>query len=196
MSLRPSPPPGTCYASAADAPAGSATAALAPQQPRRLAPASASAVLRSSASGRPVSAGSGGTTSGSNLTPPTRPGFLSAPLHSAAPPCAVALQRPVSAWGAAASPLHSAPLRESPVLPVARPAQPAPAFRVLPPALRPPRMTFVPRPCARASVPPVACFSSGQKASVANTLLCRALYCLWLHGMAAILFTAFTTPSG
>ena len=128
--------------------------------------------------------------------PPTRPFFPCAPLHSAAPPCAVALQRSVSAKGAGASPLHSAPLRESPVLPVARPAQPAPALRVLPPALRPPRMTFVPRPCARASAPLVACFSPGQKASVANTLLCRVLYCLWLHGMAAFLFTAFTTPSG
>ncbi len=113
---------------------------------------------------------------------------------SSIPPLVLGPVKPAS-LGFAGSPL-AAPLRESPVLPVARPAQPAPAFRVLPPSLRPPRMTFVPRPCARASVPPVACFSSGQKASVANTLLCRALYCLWLHGMAAILFTAFTTPSG
>ena len=49
--------------------------------------------------------------------PPTRPFFPFTPLHSAAPPCAGALQRPVSAWGAGASPLHSAPLRERTVTP-------------------------------------------------------------------------------
>ena len=53
LPLRP-PPPGPSSASAADAPAGSATAALAPQQPWRPAPAFASAVLRCSASGQPA----------------------------------------------------------------------------------------------------------------------------------------------
>ena len=52
-----------------------------------------------------------------NCIPPTRPFFPCAPLHSTAPPCAGALQRPVPAWGAGASPFHSVPLRERTVAP-------------------------------------------------------------------------------